>query len=282
MLIFSLIFMSQSLSVSASETKLPRIVSLNMCADPYLMAFADPTQILAITHLSRDPSLSAFHEIAQHLPITDGRIESILRLAPDIVITSPYSDPLRQDILKAHNISVIPLFASQRYEQARREIIKLGTAIGRDTAAKKYLAQLDAALDAAKAKHQNHKYNVRLLYLQRRGITAGAGHILDDIITKAGAKNAAYDKTRKSLSHIRLEHIFTLKPDFLLLGTDKTGGRGNDILIHPSLAKIYPAARRLYLPEKFTICAGASTPLAVEALQNELEQKYTHTYPRYK
>ena len=44
---------------------LPRIVSLNLCADPYLMAFADKTQIAALTHLSRDPDMSAYAEAAQ-------------------------------------------------------------------------------------------------------------------------------------------------------------------------------------------------------------------------
>lgn len=260
----------------AAEKKLPRIVSLNMCADPYLMAFA-PDQIIALTHLSQDPTLSVFHEQAAHYPSTDGRIEAILQLQPDIVIISPYSDSLRRDILKAHNIDVLVLAASTHYSDSREEIMKLGHAIGRTPEAAAYLQKLDANMTRLKTR----AFNVHLLNLQRRGITAGAGHILDDIITHAGAKNAA-SYSDQSLNYIRLEHIFILKPDFLLLGTDDTGGKGNDILIHPSLTKAYPPTKRIHLPEKFSICAGATTPLAVEALQNALQQKYTDNRPRYK
>ena len=54
---------------------LPRLVSLNLCADPYLMAFADKNQIAALTHLSRDPDLSAHAEAAHHFPVSDGQID---------------------------------------------------------------------------------------------------------------------------------------------------------------------------------------------------------------
>ena len=62
-----------SLSHAAfAASGLPRIVSLNLCADPYLMAFAAKSQIAALTHLSRDPDLSAYAEAAQAFSVSDG------------------------------------------------------------------------------------------------------------------------------------------------------------------------------------------------------------------
>ena len=39
------------LTAAKAPDALPKIISLNMCADPYLMAFAEPEQILALSAL---------------------------------------------------------------------------------------------------------------------------------------------------------------------------------------------------------------------------------------
>ena len=68
-----------SLSHAAfSAPGLPRLVSLNLCADPYLMAFADKAQIVALTPLSRDARLSANASAAENFPVSDGQIEAII------------------------------------------------------------------------------------------------------------------------------------------------------------------------------------------------------------
>src|SRR5579864_590412 len=67
-----------------------RIVSLNTCADGYLIALADPNQIAGLTRFARDPSLSPQAMQARQLPITNGSIEDVLARDPDLVIASPF------------------------------------------------------------------------------------------------------------------------------------------------------------------------------------------------
>ena len=57
------------------DPALPRIVSLNLCVDPYLMEFAIPEQIIALTWNSHDPTQSPFAARAASYPVTGGRAE---------------------------------------------------------------------------------------------------------------------------------------------------------------------------------------------------------------
>ena len=109
-----------SLSQAFAAPGLPRIVSLNLCADPYLMAFAAKSQIAALTHLSRDPDLSAYADTAQAFPVSDGQIETLIELQPDIVIVSSWSDPMRNALIERLGLSNLGFGCGQNFTAARK------------------------------------------------------------------------------------------------------------------------------------------------------------------
>ena len=123
----------------------PRIVSLNLCADPYLMAFAAPEQIIALTWNSHDPAQSPFAARAANYPVTGGRLEEVVEMAPDLVILSPFSMANRRQTLHRLGIATLTLNAANDYETAREEIITLGRAIGREPK-RDYLSNLDTQM----------------------------------------------------------------------------------------------------------------------------------------
>src|SRR5580698_1660899 len=53
-----------------------RIVSLNACADEYLIALADRDQVAALTQFATDPSLSFYAAKAKTYPMSRGDAES--------------------------------------------------------------------------------------------------------------------------------------------------------------------------------------------------------------
>ncbi len=251
---------------------LPRVMSLNLCADAYLMAFADKSQIAALTHLSRDEALSSYAEAAQDFPVSDGQIEAIIKLQPDLVIVSSWSDPMRNALIKRLGFDLLTLDAAQNYAAARDEILTLGTAIGRASEAKTYLKQLDETLAA----HQISAKKLiadrpKVLPLQRRNLTVGDGHILDEIIKLAGAENIGAELAR-SMGHISLETALTAKADFILLSeaADKADSRGMEFITHPALKSAYPTNRQLHIPHNLLVCSGATTPRAVGLLIAQL------------
>jgi iron complex transport system substrate-binding protein len=260
-----------SLSTSAfSASGLPRIVSLNLCADPYLMAFAAKNQIVALTHLSRDPDLSAYADAAQAFPVSDGQIENLIELQPDIVIVSSWSDPMRNALIERLGFQLLALDAAQNFAAAREDIMRLGVAIGRSEASRAYLAKLDGAMAAI----EKPKTKPRILPLQRRNLTAGAGHIMDDIISRAGGINLGRNDKAGAMRRISLENVLAERADFILLNETqaKADSRGMEFLTHPALALHYADTRRLIIDNNLLVCAGASTPRAVKTLVKQLNQ----------
>ena len=247
-----------------------RVMSLNLCADAYLMGFATKNQVIALTPQSRDASLSAFHEKAQAYPISDGRIESIAALNPDLVIVSSYSDPLRNRLIEQLGIAIVSLDAANSFDGARGDIIKLGEKIGRRREARAYLQALDDAL--AKAQNAARKVKPKILPLQRRNLTAGRGHIIDEIISRAGAVNDGRSQAGHVMRRVSLEQALAASSDYILLNerAGRPDSRGMEFLSHPAFAARYDATRRLYIDNNLLVCAGATTPMAVAELVRQL------------
>ncbi len=249
-------------------------MSLSLCADVYLMGFADRRQVLALTPQSRDAGLSARAETAQSFPISDGQIESIAALAPDLVIVSSYSDPMRNRLIEKLGIPLLVQNAANGFGDARTEILALGNAIGRQDEAAAYLKELDTRMAALKPV----SHRPRILPLQRRNLTVGDGHILDEIIALAGGVNLGRQISSQSMGRISLETTLAIKADYILANerADKLRGpdsRGMEFLTHPAIERQYSAKQRLLIDNNLLVCAGATTPLAVEALLKQISQR---------
>ena len=264
----------QSENFRNNKTHLPRVVSLNLCADAYLMAFAKPEQILGLTQQSSDPTLSAFVEEASNFPVSGGRMANILEQQPDIIIINNYSPSPNKALMDRLGIKIVKLDAANSYQSARTEILQLGKAIHRLEAAKAYLAQLDKELEDAR--HTELTYMPSIINYQRRGIVVGETHILDDIIQLAGAQNLGRD-TGRTIGPMSLENLIRLQPDYVLSISEndeqtlKSQDRGSEILSHPALQKMFSAERHIYIPQNLTVCAGATTPKAVAHLIETLQ-----------
>ena len=264
----------QSENFRNNKTHLPRVVSLNLCADAYLMAFAKPEQILGLTQQSSDPTLSAFVVEASNFPVSGGRMANILEQQPDIIIINNYSPPPNKALMDRLGIKIVKLDAANSYQSARTEILQLGKAIHRLEAAKAYLSQLDKELEDAR--HTELTYMPSIINYQRRGIVVGETHILDDIIQLAGAQNLGRD-TGRTIGPMSLENLIRLQPDYVLSISEndeqtlKSQDRGSEILSHPALQKMFSAERHIYIPQNLTVCAGATTPKAVAHLIETLQ-----------
>lgn len=273
----------QSENFRNNKTHLPRVVSLNLCADAYLMAFAKPEQILGLTQQSSDPTLSAFVEEASNFPVSGGRMSNIIEQHPDIIIINNYSPPPNKALMDRLGIKIVKLDAANSYQTARTEILQLGKAIHRLEAAKAYLAQLDKELEDAR--HTKLTYMPSIINYQRRGIVVGETHILDDIIQLAGAQNLGRD-TGRTIGPMSLENLIRLQPDYVLSISEndeqtlKAQDRGSEILSHPALQKMFSAERHIYIPQNLTVCAGATTPKAVAHLIETLQSSQLNTETR--
>ena len=84
-----------------------RIASLNLCTDELLLSLADPDQIISLTWLAREESLSAFFEPARSYHQNNGRASDVIPLNPDLVFLSEFSAANTLGLLEAVGIKTV-------------------------------------------------------------------------------------------------------------------------------------------------------------------------------
>src|SRR5687768_16724460 len=71
-------------AASAAAVPPRRVVSLNLCADQLLLALADRDQILSLSPLVRDASISYLRANGAGLPVNAGKAEAVLFSGADL------------------------------------------------------------------------------------------------------------------------------------------------------------------------------------------------------
>jgi iron complex transport system substrate-binding protein len=249
-----------------------RIVSLNACADQYLIALADKDQVAALTRFARDPTLSYYAQRAKAYPISQDEAEAVLALHPDLVIASPYHRVNALTPLKGY-VRVLDLEPAESFDDVVRDTRIIATAIGQTARGEALIASMRARVAAAGRRPLN---GVAAEY-ERGGYITGPGTLMDDLMTRAGLINLARRGHGAQLGQMSLEQIVYARPDFLILTDGGHVGQdeGDLSLDHPALVRAVPPARRLHVPAAMTVCGGPSYPEALERLQAQADRART-------
>lgn len=269
-ILLAIICSAALLAVAAPALGAPqRIVSLNMCADQYLIALADRDQIAALSEWARDPAMSYQSEAARSYPVATGAAEAVMSLKPDLVIVNRFRRQETQSILKPYGYPTIELRPARTFEDIVDQTREIAAAIGHPERGEALIARMRAELAAIPAPRGRAPV---VAHYQRRGFVTGTGTLLDEIMTRAGADNLARSLGRSAVSRITLEEILTARPDYLLYTEQPAPGTdmGTDLLLHPALMERYAPSRRLYVPQALTMCGGPSFPEAVRVLHRQL------------
>ena len=92
---------------AAAPARPGRVVSLNLCADQYVVRLAERSHIASLSPLAVDPELSAVASEAADLPRNRGRAEDVILLGPDLVIAGETTDAATLGLLRRLGIPLI-------------------------------------------------------------------------------------------------------------------------------------------------------------------------------
>jgi iron complex transport system substrate-binding protein len=257
---------------SAHAAGAPRIVSINACTDQLLMALADPEQILGLSPYARDPARSWDAAKARQFPQLSGMAEDVLVLAPDVVVAGRFTRLATRQLLKDKGLHVAEFDVARSLDDVKKSIRQMGDVIQHPDRAAAEINRLDKAI--AHAHDVASRKPWRVLAVSRRGWVSGRDSLTSSLLANAGLTNAAGDLGIKSGGFASLESIIGLKPDFILVSEDSgfAEDEGSAFLLHPALERFYPAAKRIVIPERLTVCGGPMLAEALERLASELER----------
>ncbi|PEQ14010.1 iron ABC transporter [Novosphingobium sp. PC22D] len=240
-----------------------RIVSLNLCADQYLLALADRDQIAGLTRNATDPDLSAAAKDARGLRILGQSAEEILEIQPDLIIGARSRRSPVLAALPAQDYRLVDLAWATSFAQIAAQTRQIADAVGHHGRGAALVARMERDLAGLP---QPGKGRVAAYY-QRRGYLTGTGTLVDDLMQRAGLVNLAGRLDKPALSRLSLEELVAARPDFIIVeaAAEKVSDQGTEMLQHPALRGV----RRIVLPQAWTVCGG---PAYVRAARSLVEQ----------
>jgi len=253
-------------AVAAAEPM--KIASINLCTDQLLLTLADPAQIAGLSPYARDPRMSWQAQAAVRFPQLSGLAEDVLETKPDLVLAGSFTKRATREFLKAHGLRVEEFTPARSIEDIKAQLRRMGDLVGHPDRATDQVARIDAAV--ARVHAAVAKRPLRVLGVSRRGWVPGSDTLTTSLLQSVGLGNAAGELSGR-YGNFRyggfapLEAILDVHPDALLISdsADHAEDQGRALLLHPALERLYPASRRIVLPERLTTCGG---PMVVEAL----------------
>ncbi|MDI7774354.1 iron ABC transporter substrate-binding protein [Asticcacaulis sp. EMRT-3] len=188
----------------------PTVVSLDECADQYVLGLVERNRILALSDHVRFGD-SYFRDRAGNMRRIKPRLESVLALDPDIVVRTWGGDFRLIQALQRRGIKVININDVNSYVQAKDELFRVGKALDAEAGARIEAHNFDEAFSEIKPVGRGRS----VLYYTPSGTSAGPDTMTGDMLLKLGFRLETQDKGYFALSP---EVLLGMKPDVFALG----------------------------------------------------------------
>ncbi|HMI19176.1 MAG TPA: ABC transporter substrate-binding protein, partial [Sphingomonas sp.] len=226
-------FLLLGLTLAAPAPAAPprHVASLNLCADQFLVALADPGQIAGLTRLSHMANMSPIASQAARFPTIGSSAEALLVAQPDLLLTGwpGQADAAVRAGLKTRIVTVPP---ANSYADIVAQIRLVADAVGHKERGEALIRDMDATLASIP---KTGRGRVAADY-QRRGYLSGAGTLMDDMMQRVGLVNLATRLGLPPLANLPLEQFVAHRPDFLITGAGPARDLGSQMLDHPAIA----------------------------------------------
>lgn len=237
-----------------------KIVSLDYCADQYVLRFAPRGDILALSPEARR-RYSYLRAEAEGLPQVRPRTADVLALRPTLVVRSYGGGPGIETFLERAGVEVVQLGYPETLAEVRGEVLRVGTELGNPAAAHRLAAEMDRRAGELGRRRGEPR---AVLYITPGGVTAGPGTMIDELLRAAGLTNF---QQRPGWNPIPLERLAYERPDLLAAGFFESKP------VDPWSAARHPVARAqieelpvVPIEGAWTSCGGWFLVDAVEAL----------------
>jgi iron complex transport system substrate-binding protein len=244
------------------------IVSFNLCGDQLLVALADPGQIAGLSPYAANAALSVVAKEAMKFPRLDWNTESVVNLAPDLILVGPSDRPTRA-ILSATGLRVVEVGLISDLAAARQQAREIGALIGhpeRGEALAQVLEQGEQKLAAVAFKPPRTASVV-----QRGGWTEGPQSLVSAMLTVAGLRPPPFAAAGFG-SYVSMEQLLIDGPDVLVLQDPprEAADQGALFITHPALLAKYGPKRRIDMPSRYALCGGPALVQGLDFLRTAI------------
>jgi iron complex transport system substrate-binding protein len=264
----ALLIAAALLGNGAALAAAPRIVSLSVCADQFVLALARHEQILSLSPDAANPRLSILWREAAGIPRNRGMAEEAFALKPDIVVSNYWGRRQGADLLERFGIRVERLPLPVTFEEVRLLTRTVALALDAVPRGEILIAEMDAILDKVR-RDRAERGPVRAAYYKPGGGSTGGGTFVDSVFAAAGLDNALAGNGPSGWGRkLPLEELIMNQPELLVLSffSDEAMSLAQRMRHHDALDRLLAHVPVETVPGEMWVCGGWFLALAVERL----------------
>lgn len=186
-----------------------RIVSLDYCADQYVLKLIDRERILAVSP-DAGKSFSYMREAANGIPTVRSSAEDVLVLKPDLIVRSYGGGPNAAAFFQSAGVPVINVGWAADVEGIKTLTLDMAQKLGEPQRGQAVVNDMTARLEAIQNGLTDD--NRKALYLTPTGVTTGEGSLVHEMLLAAGLENF---ETKPGWRSIPLERLVYEQPDMI-------------------------------------------------------------------
>lgn len=238
-----------------------RIVSLDFCADQYVLKFVERDRILALSP-DAERGFSYMRDQAAGLPSVRPVAEDVIILKPDLVVRAYGGGPGAAAMFRRAGVPVHHVSWAEDIETVGEVVLGTARALGSAQQGRAVVAEMQSRLAAL----PSYAPGVDGLYMTPAGVTSGPGSLVHEIIAAAGLENF---QARPGWRPIPLERLVYERPDFIIPAFFDSGTNHPHAwspMRHPVAKAQLQAGGLIPIKGAWTACGAWFLMDAVEAL----------------
>ena len=253
-----------------------RVVSLDYCADQYVLKFVDPENIVALSPDAEEP-FSYLREEARGLRKIRPVAENILALSPDVVVRSYGGGSTIEHFLKRAGINVVNIGWAAKMDGSDETAIpvitqRVATALGERERGRQAVADYRRRLSNLNSQRiEGSQDKAPTLYMTAAGATTGPGSLVHELLIAAGLENFEDQPGWRS---IPLEKLAYKSPSMVATAFFYDGANHRNSWSasrHPVARSLRTSTSYVELEGALTACGAWFAAHAAEALAGALQ-----------
>ncbi len=202
--------LAAGLALAGEVMAAPRVMSVDSCADQFVIALSPRDAIVGVSARADDPD-SYMREQARGLPQRRATAETVLALRPDVVVRYWGGDARLSEALTRRGVTVVRIEDARDFDQVRANVRAVAGALDQRTKGEALIAGMDARLARSKGAWDGRP----AMYLTPTGYSSGGGTLIDAMLRAAGLTNLV---SGPAWEPIPLEAIVRGPPSAFVLG----------------------------------------------------------------
>lgn len=259
-------------NVQSSGDKPTRIVSLDYCADQYVLKLADPENILAVSP-DAVKAFSYMRETAKAHDKVRATAEDVLLLKPDLIVRAYGGGPNAAAMFERAGIPVLNVGWAGDLDGIAKVTQDMADGLGVPKRGAALVRAMETRLAAVtRTVEANENSRPQALYMTPTGVTSGPGSLVHNVLDAAGIDNFQAEAGWHTLP---LERLIFEQPDMIAAAffDDKNSHKGAwSAMRHPIARSQINDLPDVQLKGAWMTCSGWFIVDAIEELAAGIQE----------